>query len=353
MSACVQVNRLSEFGSKRMFYAFSLIKCLQRLAQHCKNDPNFNWYSFARFVANEMRAFEPGRYLLKGRKRATGWPTLSAATVLCYGSEPVFSSVDDVPPHILSLVTAGIDAEVAEAVASDRQRAKAPDKLERAEAFGVDAATKLRLKLWHGFACTDMTDAEWRKFLQSNRNARRRAKRARPHANSVERLKPWEVVGISRSAFYRLPKSEQERLIELALARETEMVTPNNNSICTDQISLSLAEAVCAETTAATGPQAANADATQAGAADVIEAISSHENAATACTSPNALAERARLGDLRIAPNSDGKLWVHLPLLRSEITLNLNPDATAISLGPEQRQIFALAILDQVHMAVM
>jgi hypothetical protein len=69
---------------------------------------------------------------------------------------------------------------------------------------------------------------------------RRRARGAKPRAESVERLKPWEAIGESRMTFYRRPKEERDRHVAELIARkakenDTENSTPLTMSVVAEQ----------------------------------------------------------------------------------------------------------------------
>lgn len=224
--------KLNASGSRRFYYLRRCMNALRRLARDRIDDPDFDWFAFGEFVSNDMLGFEAGLYIPLGSKRPVGWPAPTAETALLYGREPVFGRPEDIPAHVFTEVAAGVAAAL---VIGHRNPVK--NKQERADRLRVDAGMKLRLRLWHGLACWDASEAGWRWLLNQQRNARRRAKSARPHAESAEACEPWKAEGVSRRTYYR------RKAAQAVATRGTEFVSPYS-SISADEISAILTGAI-------------------------------------------------------------------------------------------------------------
>lgn len=235
-------TKLGPSETRRFLYLRRCMNTVRRLARERIDDADFDWRVFGEIVANDMIGFREGLYVPLGARRPISWPSLSPETILLYGREPVFARADDVPEWIFVEVAAGIaDAQ------AHGHRPPFYNKRQRASRLGVDAGTKLRLRLWYGLGCSDVDEAGWRWLLRQRRNAGRRAKSARPHESCLSRQKPWEAAGISRATFYRLRALERMNLV-----RETNSGI-DNSSICEAKICLNGSAAISTDAPSISG----------------------------------------------------------------------------------------------------
>ncbi|MGJ0506164.1 MAG: hypothetical protein ACR652_03330 [Methylocystis sp.] len=201
---------------------------VQKVARRLRDDPAFPWRACCRGITNE----------------AIGVPTITpnVATALCYGRNAPFTTIGEVPAHILAEAEAG----VAEALAIGKRIPADGAALGRA--LGMTQELREELKVWAIWPMGSTYDdlAARRSARAAERRAKDRvrkeqqrreqgmAEREKYEANSVTKLAPWEAIGMSRASFYRLPAKERSEVIgnlrKSGCHGETSLSTVHNNS---------------------------------------------------------------------------------------------------------------------------
>lgn len=219
---------------------------LQRLARPRRSDPPDPawWRKWAMHTCNELLAAAPGVHIDRQvethvtgrpfdrttttttRARRITWPTPCAATVLCYGCNALFATIDEAPAEILAAVRAG----VAEALARGRRVRYSGDDIARA--LGITAAEKIAARAWQ-IGAVDVTLAEWSEIIR-----KRRAEQQRRYRREQGSTPRDESVATMARAIGVKPNSLQKRLRRARLKAEKTVAQnvlfskpPNNKEI--------------------------------------------------------------------------------------------------------------------------